>query len=126
MSGRGESDMKTRSLVLAVVALAGAVAAASGQDGTEKAAIGQPVRDFRKKDVVFLGIKSSAGDSAEEIKKYCETRNFDIPVLVDDRNVVADYFGARSTPQYAVIDTSGVLRYYGAFDDLQTMRTWQK
>lgn len=87
---------------------------------------GKLIADFRKKGVVFLGIRSSAGDSAEEIKKYAEAKNFDIPILFDDRNVVADYFGVRSTPQYAVIDTNGVLRYFGAFDDLQTVRTWRQ
>ncbi|MBI3726163.1 redoxin domain-containing protein [bacterium] len=167
--------MTKRSLALAVLALAGTIAAAAGQNAPERATIDQPVRDFklkdvmaekesfvtlselkgkktvvlffvsdkcpvtwgyeqrtgkliadfRKKDVVFLGIRSSAGDSAEEIKRYAEVKNFDIPILFDDRNVVADYYGARSTPQYAVIDTNGVLRYYGAFDDLQTARTWQ-
>jgi peroxiredoxin len=163
-----------RSLALAVLVLLGSIAASSGEDRPKKATIGEPVPDFRmrdvmkdepvltslsqfkgktvvlffvsdkcqvtwayerrtgkliqdfRKDVVFLGVKSSARDSADEIKGYCEQKNFDIPVLCDDRNVVADYFGFRSTPQYAVIDKDGVLRYFGAFDDLQSMRTWQQ
>lgn len=80
---------------------------------------GKLIQDFKARDVVFLGIRSSAGDSAREIRAYCEAKNFDIPVLFDDGNVVADYFGVRVTPQYAVIDPNGVLRYFGAFDDIQ-------
>lgn len=80
---------------------------------------GKLIADFRERGVVFLGIRSSAGDSAQEIRKYCEAKNFDIPVLFDDRNVVADYFDVTTTPQYAVIDGEGVLRYFGACDDLQ-------
>lgn len=81
---------------------------------------GKLIADLKSKGVVFLGIRSSAGDSAREIRSYCEAKNFDIPVLFDDQNVVADYFGVETTPQYAVIDGKGVLRYFGACDDLQT------
>lgn len=80
---------------------------------------GKLIADFKGDDVVFLGIRSSAGDSAQDIKKYCEAKNFDIPVLFDDGNKVADYFGVRVTPLYGVIDKEGVLRYFGAMDDLQ-------
>jgi peroxiredoxin len=81
---------------------------------------GKLIQDFKERGVVFLGVRSSAGDSAREIRTYCEAKNFDIPVLFDDGNVVADYFGVRVTPQYAVIGPDGVLRYFGAFDDIQT------
>ncbi len=167
--------MSARSLALAVLVLAGSMAATSAEDAPAKATVDKPVRDFKLKDVmsdnetfvrlselkgktvvlyfvsdkcqvtwayekrtgeliaeckkkgvVFLGIRSSAADSAEDIKKYAEAKNFDVPILYDDRNIVADYFGARVTPLYAVIDKEGVLRYYGAFDDLQTPSSWRK
>jgi peroxiredoxin len=81
---------------------------------------GKLIADFRKKGVVFVGIRSSDSDSAAEIRKYAEAKNFDIPVLFDDKNVIADYFGVVNTPQYGVIDKDGVLRYFGALDDNQT------
>jgi peroxiredoxin len=86
---------------------------------------GKLFEDFRKEEVAFLGIRSSAADSAEQIRKYCESRNFEIPVLYDDRNVVADYFRVRVTPIYCVIDKKGILRYQGGFDDLQTSRKFR-
>jgi peroxiredoxin len=83
---------------------------------------GKLIGDYKDKGVVFLGIRSSAGDSARELRSYCEAKNFDIPVLFDEENVVADHFGVQTTPQYAVIDAEGVLRYFGALDDNQTLR----
>jgi peroxiredoxin len=80
---------------------------------------GKLIQDFKAKGVVFLGIRSSAGDSEREIRSYCEAKNFDIPVLFDEGNVVADYFDVVTTPQYGVIDDQGVLRYFGACDDNQ-------
>lgn len=87
---------------------------------------GKLIGDFRKRGVVFLGIRSSASDTAEQIKKYAEAKNFDIPILYDDKNVVADYYGVRSTPQFAVIDAKGVLRYFGACDDNQTPKKFRE
>jgi peroxiredoxin len=81
---------------------------------------GKLMEDFRKQDVVWLGIRSSAADTAEQIRKYAESKNYDIPVLYDDRNVVADYYNVRVTPTYVVIDKKGAMRYRGACDDLQT------
>ena len=85
---------------------------------------GKLFQDFRKKDVVFLGIRSSANDTNEQIRKYCETKNFEVPVLADEKNVVADYYAVRFTPVYCIIDKKGVLRYKGGMDDLQTAKTW--
>jgi peroxiredoxin len=39
------------------------------------------------------------------------------PVLVDQGNVVADRFSAKTTPHLFVIDREGKLRYTGALDD---------
>ena len=85
---------------------------------------GKLIEDFGKKDVVFIGIKSSAGDSDEQIRKYCESKNYEIPVLSDTKNLVADYFGVRFTPVYCVIDKKGILRYKGGLDEKQTSKTF--
>lgn len=81
---------------------------------------GKLIQDLRADDVVFLGVRSSAGDSAAEIRAYAEAKNFDIPILFDEDNRLADAFDVRVTPLYAVIDREGVLRYFGGFDDNQT------
>ena len=80
---------------------------------------GKLFEDFLKKDVVFLGVKSSAADTAESIRKYCESKNYEFPVLLDEKNRLADHLGVRVTPIYVVIDKKGILRYKGAFDEKQ-------
>jgi hypothetical protein len=38
-------------------------------------------------------------------------------VLRDQEHIVADSYGAQTTPHFFVIDRDGVLRYMGALDD---------
>jgi peroxiredoxin len=38
-------------------------------------------------------------------------------ILLDDSGAVGKAYGARATPTVAIVDSAGVLRYYGAFDD---------
>jgi len=75
------------------------------------------IKDFEGKDVVFLGVRSSAEDDAAGMKKYATEKGFKIPFLEDAKNVLADYLDVAVTPTFAVIDPKGVLRYRGALDD---------
>ncbi len=78
---------------------------------------GKLLEDYKEKDVVFLGVRSNARDTADATRKYCEARNLDVPVLFDEGNVVADYFAIAYTPKFVVIDSKGVMRYSGVCDD---------
>jgi len=75
------------------------------------------MKDFADKDVVFLGIRSSAEDDAAGMRKYAESRGFKIPILDDPRNILADYLAVIVTPSFYVIDPKGILRYRGAYDE---------
>lgn len=44
-------------------------------------------------------------------------KGFAIPVLADDGNVLADYFGVPNFMVFVVIDPEGRMRYWGAIDD---------
>ncbi|MEP6756450.1 MAG: redoxin domain-containing protein [Chthonomonadales bacterium] len=79
--------------------------------------MGKLMHDMAKKDVAFVGLRCSATDTAESIRKFAETRNFAMPVLNDDKGEVAKYFSVIQTPTFVVIDKAGVLRYRGSFDD---------
>lgn len=90
-------------------------------------------KDYAGKDVVSISICSNVTEIGpkphppkvndddpepyESIKKFCKKKEFEIPVLVDHGNVVADRFQARTTPHCFVIDAKGVIRYVGALDD---------
>jgi len=73
--------------------------------------------DFKGKDVVFLGVRSSAEDTPAEMRKYAETKKLGIPILDDPRNLMANYFKVRVTPTFCVIDSKGLLRFWGACDE---------
>ncbi|RKU20082.1 hypothetical protein C6501_00390 [Candidatus Poribacteria bacterium] len=75
------------------------------------------IKDYKEKDVQFVGIHSNKYETAEEIKKYRKKHKFEFPILKDPDNKIADYFQARRTPEVFLIDANNILRYRGAIDD---------
>jgi peroxiredoxin len=73
--------------------------------------------DGWKDRVKVLWIASNANESRELIKKVATERNLST-VLIDDRQMVADLYGAQTTPHFFVVDEAGRLRYQGAWDDI--------
>jgi peroxiredoxin len=67
--------------------------------------------------VNFLVVDSNSNESAEEIRAYAKSVEFDYPVYRDPGNIVADRFGAQVTTDTFVIDSSGVIRYHGFIED---------
>ena len=67
--------------------------------------------------VALITIASNINESRELITSTAVERH--LPILLFDSNaVVADAYGAQTTPHFFVIDASGLLRYQGAFDDV--------
>lgn len=79
--------------------------------------INTQVKDYKEKDVQFVGIHSNKYETVEEIKKYRKKHKFEFPILKDPDNKIADYFQARRTPEVFLIDANKILRYRGAIDD---------
>jgi peroxiredoxin len=79
--------------------------------------VGQLLQKYGQKDVQFLAVRCSANDTPESIVKFAEAKNFDMPVLDDTNGKLTSYFKVYCTPTFALIDTKGVLRYKGSFDD---------
>lgn len=75
------------------------------------------VKTYDEKSVQFIGINSNKQEKVEEIAEYSEKHGFEFPVLKDPENKIADYFGARRTPEAFLLNTERVLRYAGAFDN---------
>lgn len=62
--------------------------------------------------------KRDAGDSMEDMKMRAKEQGFtDIPYVLDPSHVVADAFGARTTPHIFLFDSDMSLVYKGAIDD---------
>jgi peroxiredoxin len=79
--------------------------------------VGQMLKEIEKKDVVTLGVRCTANDTAEGIRKWVESKNLAISLLNDDKGILARYFRVERTPTFVVIDKKGIVRFWGAFDD---------
>jgi peroxiredoxin len=67
--------------------------------------------------VVLLTIAANANEPPEMLAKVSAERG--LPnVLLDADQAIADLYGAQTTPHLFVLDTDGILRYQGAFDDI--------
>lgn len=79
-------------------------------------------RDYAKR-VVWLSVVSSAPGkqgfttAAEADELTQEKGAAPAAVIRDTTGTLGRLYGARNTPQYAIIDPQGVLRYAGAIDD---------
>ena len=81
------------------------------------ARIGKLLKDNADKDVAMLGVRCSANDTPEGLRKWVEAKNFDIPLLNDEKGALSSYFKIVRTPSFALIDKKGTVRYFGSFDD---------
>jgi peroxiredoxin len=67
--------------------------------------------------VAMLSIAANRSESISSVAEAVNARR--LPrVLIDAEHVVADLYGAVSTPQVFVVDRDGILRYRGAVDDM--------
>jgi thiol-disulfide isomerase/thioredoxin len=76
-------------------------------------------RDYSAKGVKFVFLNANNNEPPTEIQTHSKQAGFPFPVYKDVNNLVADRFGAQSTPEAYVIDKTGILRYHGYIDDSQ-------
>ncbi len=82
-------------------------------------------RDYAQR-VVWLSVVSSAPGrqgftSADEANKEMQEKGAaQTAIIRDTAGTLGKLYGARNTPQYAIIDPQGVLRYAGAVDSKQS------
>jgi peroxiredoxin len=69
--------------------------------------------------VNFIFVNSNSTEPADNVREHARRVGFVFPVYKDLNNVVADHFGAQSTPETYVMDAAGVTRYHGYIDDAQ-------
>lgn len=79
--------------------------------------LGAITADYADKGVKVLGIDSNVTETPEQMKGVAAERKLNYPVLVDPGHIVADKFGAITTPHVFIIDKEGKLAYEGAVDD---------
>lgn len=80
-------------------------------------------KEYKEKEVVFLAINSNYTELVEgedpfaNIRKYVTKEKIEFEVLIDKNNVVADVFGAKTTPHIYVVDEEGIVQYTGQIDN---------
>ena len=83
-------------------------------------------QEYTKRGVVWLSVVSSGPGrqgytSAEKADDMARKKGAAPTAIIrDTTGVLGRLYGARNTPQYAIIDPEGVLRYSGAIDNRQT------
>lgn len=79
--------------------------------------IRQITSDYADQGVVVLGIASNQNETLDQIRKAAEEHSVNFPILIDQGSVIADQFGAITTPHVFIIDREGKLAYEGSVDD---------
>lgn len=74
-------------------------------------------REYADRSVAILAVDSNRQDSLRELTAFVHRHELSYPVLRDNRNQVADLFGAERTPQVFVLDADRQVRYQGRVDD---------
>jgi peroxiredoxin/mono/diheme cytochrome c family protein len=74
-------------------------------------------QQYKDKGVDFYGINSNQQDTASDIATHAKTHELPFPVLKDDKNVIADRFGAKRVPEAYLLDPKGKVLYHGRIDD---------
>lgn len=86
-------------------------------------------KGYTKRGVIWLSVVSSGPGrqgytSAEKAEDQARKKGAAPTAIIrDTAGVLGRLYGARNTPQYAIIDPEGVLRYVGAIDDERTSGT---
>ena len=72
---------------------------------------------YGKKGVAFVGINANKAEDVKMIADHSKDKGFKFPVLKDEKNKVADLYGALVTPEIFVVNPDGKLVYHGRIDD---------
>lgn len=72
---------------------------------------------YSDKGVTFLGINSNKSENVADIAKHAKENGLEFRVLKDDKNLVADRFQAKVTPEVYILNKNREILYQGRIDD---------
>ncbi len=73
--------------------------------------------EYASKGVAFVAINSVPTDDAKAVAAHAKKAKLPFPVLKDEKQLVAERFGAEYTPEVFVLDGDRSVRYRGRIDD---------
>jgi thiol-disulfide isomerase/thioredoxin len=74
-------------------------------------------KEFEPKRIGFYGVFSGDAISKSAIDEFVSTYHVSLPVTLDPQGKLADFFGATTTPEAFLTDSSGRTLYKGAIDN---------
>lgn len=77
---------------------------------------------WERQGVVFLGINSAANDSLDEIRNMAQLHNFDLPILLDDSQLVAEGLGLTKAGELVVLEPNRFQVLYRGGLDIESQR----
>jgi peroxiredoxin len=72
---------------------------------------------FDSAGIAIVGINSNKEEDMKAIAAHAKDHGFKFPVLKDEKNKIADAYGAQVTPETFVFNSKGKLLYHGRIDD---------
>lgn len=74
-------------------------------------------KDYRGKGVQFVAINANEHDTLARIQEHAKKHRLTFPVLRDEKQTIANRFGAERHPTAFVLDAERKIRYEGRIDD---------
>jgi peroxiredoxin len=72
--------------------------------------------EYKEKGINFVGLYSNATECLNWVKHHSR-KEYKFKTLIDEKNVIADKFGAQYTPEVYYFNSDDVLDYHGAIDN---------
>jgi peroxiredoxin len=74
-------------------------------------------KDYSTRGVEFYAVQTDTTVAATEVQRHARDFGFAFPVLLDERQVLVRLTGATTTPEVAVLSSSGKVLYLGRIDN---------
>ncbi|MEM1213408.1 MAG: redoxin domain-containing protein [Planctomycetota bacterium] len=90
------------------------------EDGGYQRVLSPLAEQYQDQGIVFLAINSNKNESVEQIAAYATQHNIPYPILKDPNNLVADIYGAKTTPHIFIKGKDGNIVYKGGIEEVPT------
>ena len=74
-------------------------------------------KNYSQKNIACIGINSNKTESVERIKEHANEKGLTFTILKDEKNTIADRFGASFTPEVYVLNGNFEILYHGRIDN---------
>ncbi|HEV3040116.1 MAG TPA: redoxin family protein [Candidatus Angelobacter sp.] len=74
-------------------------------------------RSYAQKGIIFYAVQGDATIAAGEVRKHVKEFGYGFPYLIDPQESLANFTGATTTPEAAVLSPKGDLLYMGRIDN---------